>query len=99
MTKPQAIATVQIDNDDVRVTEWRFTPGAETGFHLHELDYVVLPLMNGRLGLVDRDGVETHADLVAGKSYARQAGVAHNVISANDATFAFVEIELKKKRT
>ncbi len=97
MTRPQALATVQIDNDDVRVTEWRFTPGAQTGFHVHEMDYVVVPLMNGRLSLVDRDGAENHADLVVGRSYTRKAGVAHNVINANDATFAFVEIELKRR--
>ena len=29
MTKlPQAVATVQVDNERVRVTEWRFAPGA-----------------------------------------------------------------------
>lgn len=40
---PQAIPTVQVDNDRVRVTEWRFAPGAETGEHIHEMDYVVVP--------------------------------------------------------
>jgi hypothetical protein len=33
--------------------------------------------------------------LQAGVSYARRAGVAHNVINANDYEFRFVEIELK----
>ena len=41
--------TVQIDNAKVRVTEWRFAPGAETGFHTHGMDYVVVPLGDGRL--------------------------------------------------
>ncbi|SUV95514.1 Uncharacterised protein [Bordetella holmesii] len=31
MTRPPAIPTVQIDDDYVCVTEWRFPPGAETG--------------------------------------------------------------------
>ena len=35
MTRPTAIPTVQIDNDRVTVTEWRFPPGAETGWHRH----------------------------------------------------------------
>ena len=50
MTKlPQAVPTVQVDNERVRVTEWRFAPGAETGEHVHQMDYVVVPLGDGRL--------------------------------------------------
>jgi beta-alanine degradation protein BauB len=96
MTKlPRAVATVQIDNDRVRVTEWRFAPGAETGEHVHQMDYVVVPVGNGRLKLISPQGEETFADLKLGVSYFRKAGVHHNVISANDFEFAFVEIELK----
>ena len=29
---------VHIDNDQVGVTEWRFAPGAATGWHRHEQD-------------------------------------------------------------
>jgi hypothetical protein len=32
---------------------------------------------------------------VAGKSYNRSVGVAHNVVNPNDFEFVFVEIELK----
>jgi beta-alanine degradation protein BauB len=91
----QATATIQIDNDRVRVTEWHFLPGAETGFHIHEMDYVVVPSGNGRLKIVDSGGRETFVDLKHGVSYFRNAGVHHNVINANDCEFAFVEIELK----
>jgi beta-alanine degradation protein BauB len=91
----QAKATLQIDNDKVRVTEWRFAPGAETGFHTHGMDYVVVPLGDGRLKLVDGAGNESFADLKHGVSYTRQTGVHHNVVNANDYEFAFVEIELK----
>jgi beta-alanine degradation protein BauB len=35
------------------------------------------------------------ASLEAGVSYARLAGVAHNVVNVNDYEFRFVEIELK----
>lgn len=31
--RPQAVPTVQVDNAEVIVTEWRFAPGAETGRH------------------------------------------------------------------
>ena len=92
---PQAVATIQVDNDRVRVTEWRFAPGAETGEHVHQMDYVVVPVGNGRLKLISPQGEETFADLKLGVSYSRKAGVHHNVISANDFEFAFVEIELK----
>ena len=92
---PKAVATVQIDNERVRVTEYRFAPGAETGEHIHQMDYVVVPMGNGRLKLVSPEGEASFADLELGVSYARKAGVHHNVINANDFEFAFVEIELK----
>jgi mannose-6-phosphate isomerase-like protein (cupin superfamily) len=91
----RAVPTVQVDNECVRVTEWRFAPGAETGFHVHEMDYVVVPFASGRLKLVSPDGQESLADLTHGVSYFRNAGVHHNVINANGFEFAFVEIEVK----
>ncbi len=90
-----AVPTVQIYNERVRVTEWRFAPGAETGFHVHGMDYIVVPGGDGRLKLVSPAGEESFADLKAGASYFRKAGVHHNVINANDFEYAFVEIELK----
>ena len=89
-----AIPTVQIDNERVVVTQWRFAPGAETGYHVHARDYVVVPMTSGKLRLVEPDGVRD-VDLVAGASYARAAGVAHNVVNINSYEFAFIEIELK----
>ena len=91
----QAKPTVFIDNARVRVTEWRFAPGAATGWHRHEYDYVVLPLDDGRLKLLGAGGHETFADLKKGVPYFRQAGVEHDVINAGDREFAFVETELK----
>lgn len=93
--RPQAVPTVQAENDRVRVTEWRFAPGAETGFHVHGMDYVVVPLGDGRLQLEAPDGAVTFAEMKHGQSYARSAGVHHNVINAADHEYAFVEIELK----
>jgi quercetin dioxygenase-like cupin family protein len=91
----QANASVQVDNETVVVTEWRFAPGAETGWHRHEYDYVVVPLMDGRLTFKDHDG-EGATELSAGKSYFRSAGVEHNVINATEGEFAFVEIQIKR---
>lgn len=92
---PRAVPTVQVDNARVRVTEWRFAPGAETGEHVHEFDYVVVPGATGRLKLVSAQGEETFAELKHGVSYFSNAGVHHNVINANDFGFSFVEIEIK----
>jgi quercetin dioxygenase-like cupin family protein len=91
----QAVPIVQVDNDRVRVTEWRFAPGAETGEHVHQMDYVIVPSGNGRLKLVSPQGEASFTDLKLGVSYFRKAGVHHNVINANAFEFAFVEIELK----
>ena len=58
--------TVFIDNARARVTEWRFAPGAATGWHRHEMDYVVVPLMDGRLLLKEPGGGERLVELKAG---------------------------------
>jgi quercetin dioxygenase-like cupin family protein len=89
-----ATPTVQINNARVIVTEWYFAPNAETGHHVHAHDYVVVPLTSGTLRLVSESGT-TEAQLQSGHSYTRKAGVAHNVINANDFEFRFIEIELK----
>ena len=58
--------TVFIDNERVRVTEWRFAPGAATGWHRHEMDYVVVPMADGVLELVEPGGERRRAELEAG---------------------------------
>ena len=90
-----AVPTILIDNERVRVTEWRFSPGAATGWHRHEYDYVVLPMTTGRLKLVEPGGMERLAELRTGVPYFREAGVEHDVVNANDFDFAFVETEIK----
>jgi len=92
--RPSATPTVQIDNDNTIVTEWRFPPHGETGWHIHQYDYVVVPLVTGELRLETPDG-ERLAELVTGQPYARKAGVEHNVINNNDFEFVFIEIERK----
>jgi beta-alanine degradation protein BauB len=92
-----ARATVQVDNERVKVTEWRFAPGAETGWHRHAYDYVVVPMTTGKLKLFDGQQ-NSLAELAAGQSYYRPIGVEHNVINANDYEFTFVEVEFKTPR-
>jgi quercetin dioxygenase-like cupin family protein len=92
--RPAATQTVLVENDRVRVSRWQFAPGAHTGWHRHEHDYVVVPLADGRLQL-EEAGETRLAELGHGVPYFREAGVEHDVISANEVDFAFVEIELK----
>jgi quercetin dioxygenase-like cupin family protein len=92
-----ATAHVQIETDRVKVTEWRFAPWAETGHHVHQYDYVVVPLTSGALRLDEDAGTRT-AQLLMGVAYAREKGVAHNVINANDHEFRFLEVELLEER-
>ncbi|MEN2975645.1 cupin domain-containing protein [Tistrella bauzanensis] len=95
-TRPQAVPTVQVDNDRVCVTLWSFAPGAETGPHCHGLDYVVVPLTTGQLLIEMPDGTSRLVDRSAGASYAGTAGTDHNVVNPSaTAPFAFVEIELR----
>jgi quercetin dioxygenase-like cupin family protein len=89
----RATSLIQVQNERVIVTEWRFAPGAETGHHLHIHDYVVVPLTTGTLRLEEPTGTR-EVRLESGASYARPAGVAHNVVNANAHEFRFVEIEL-----
>jgi quercetin dioxygenase-like cupin family protein len=93
----KAVPTVFIDNERVRVTKWRFAPGAVTGWHRHEMDYVVVPMADGVLELEGPSGERTRAELKQGVPYFRNAGVEHDVINANACEFAFVEIELKQR--
>ena len=92
--RPLAKPTLQLENDRVIVTEWRFAPGSHTGWHTHMHDYVVVPVTTGELQI--EDGKTTvPAPLRAGVSYSRLKGVEHDVINANDFEFVFVEVELK----
>lgn len=94
MTRAKAVPTVQVSNDRVIVTEWRFAPGAETGWHVHGHDYVVVPGTSGTLLLETRQG-DLRAELVAGQAYFRAAGVEHNVVNASAHEIVFVETEIR----
>jgi quercetin dioxygenase-like cupin family protein len=91
-----AEATVQADNDRVRVTRYRFPPMGETGWHTHGHDYVVVPTVGGTLTLIDKDGKQVHAEMTPGVAYFREAGVSHNVVNLTDQVVEFVETEIKQ---
>lgn len=93
MTRQKAQSSVQVSNPRVLVTEWRFAPGEETGWHRHAHDYVVVPQTDGALLLETTEG-DREARLVSGQSYFRSAGVEHNVVNASAHEIVFVEIEI-----
>ncbi|WP_162651664.1 cupin domain-containing protein [Lentilitoribacter sp. Alg239-R112] len=99
-SKGSATATVRINNDRVRVTEWRFNKrGDNTGWHRHAYDYVVIPLFDGVLEIDLGDGERITAQMENGVPYYREIGVEHDVINGNDFECAFVEVELLQERT
>ncbi|MGY6633671.1 MAG: cupin domain-containing protein [Alkalilacustris sp.] len=88
-----AQSIVHIDDDRFRVTEWRFAPGAETGWHVHGHDYIIVPVTDGDMALEEPGGVQRSARLTQHQPYSRRAGVNHNVVNAGAAPMAFLEVE------
>ncbi len=93
--RPQAVATQMIDDARVRVTRFDFAPGAETGWHRHDMDYVITAVTDCHMRLELPNGAENEVTVTAGTSYRRNEGVEHNVINAGDEPMSFVEVELK----
>ena len=93
----KAVPTVHIDNEHVRVTEWAFEPGAATGWHRHEFDYVITPVLGGMVEIEDASGKRSPFEMVPGVSYFRKAGVEHDVINGPEGELRFVEVELKHR--
>ncbi len=92
---PLAVHSVLIDDDRVVVNRFDFGPGDETGHHVHAMAYVIVPLGDGQLRIIDDSAGEIFADLITGVPYSRPAGVAHNVVNNSGAPLSFLEIELK----
>jgi len=92
--RPKAVSKLLQENERVIVTEWRFAPGAETGWHRHAHDYVVVCLTAGKL-LAETATGNIETELQFGQSYARPEGVEHNIVNAGAGEFAFVEVEIK----
>ncbi|MCP3968866.1 MAG: cupin domain-containing protein [Rhodobacteraceae bacterium] len=84
-----------VDDARVRVTRFDLAPGAETGRHVHGLDYVITAVSDCHMALEDPGGDVRRVVVPAGTSYRRDAGVEHNVINDGEAAMRFVEVELK----
>jgi hypothetical protein len=61
---------------------------------VHEYDYVVVPLTDGILTVTTPEGERIEAPITTGGSYARGAGVEHDVANLTTELISFIEVEL-----
>jgi quercetin dioxygenase-like cupin family protein len=91
-----AKSTTTIDDERTRVTTWTFgAAGVSTGPHVHDYDYIVVPVTGGTFTVTDAEGAIHEMTQHAGAPYRGTAGTAHNVANGTDLPTVFVEIELK----
>lgn len=85
-----------VDDARMRVTRWTFVDvGDSTGPHVHEYDYVVVPVTGGTFRVTTSDGALHEMTQQAGLPYEGTAGTAHDVTNVGVGLAVFVEIELK----
>ena len=87
--------TTTSDDDRVRVNVLTFEDGDETGDHVHEFDYVVVPITGGTFLVLEADGSTRELAQEAGVPYLGRAGTEHNVVNRSGRVAIFVEVELK----
>jgi beta-alanine degradation protein BauB len=90
-----AVSTLQFEDEHIRITRWAFPPGSHTRWHRHEYPYAVVPVVGGELTVVDASGERAYP-IVAGESYARPAGVEHDIVNTSASQIVFVELEMKR---
>jgi quercetin dioxygenase-like cupin family protein len=93
MNKVESI--VHVDNEHVRVIEWRLAPGAATGWHRHGFAYVITPITAGQVLMVGPDHERVPFAMQPGQSYYRDAGVEHDVVNGPEGALVFIEMEIK----
>ena len=98
MSKNLATHKVLLENNVFKITKWEFLPNQETGWHTHEMDYVVMPLRDGKLKIVSDDLSVNIVSVFTDNPYFKKAGIHHNVISDNEDYFSFLEMEFKKSQ-
>ena len=91
-----AKSKVLIENDKTIVTEWLFEVGDSTGHHIHKYNYIVVPMLDGELKIIDNKKNETISKLTKGGAYYREKGVEHNVFNNNSYPYSFIEVEIIK---
>ena len=88
-----AKSKVLIENDKTIVTEWLFDVGDSTGHHTHKYNYIVIPMLDGELKVIDNNNNETISKLTKGGAYYREKGVENNVLNNNNLKYYLKEVE------
>ena len=90
-----AESSLLFEDDKTKITSWRFDPGAETGWHHHNYDYVTIQKSGGRLKLENDDGKIKYVDYEMDRTAAYQAPIKHNATNVSDEEVRVIEIEYK----
>ena len=91
----EAERVVMFEDEKTRITQWRFPPGTETGWHRHTYDYVTIQQSSGQLRLENRDGNVTVIDYKDGHTAGYSAPIEHNAKNISDEEVRVTEIEYK----
>jgi len=87
------VSDVLVDNDSVCITRHTVRPGQQTGWHVHEADYVGI-LQNDSVGRDDQtDGSSTTSEVKAG--FFTSGKKEHNVVNVGQTVSIGFEIEFK----
>lgn len=84
------------DDERTRVTQWVIAPGEQTGWHLHDHDYLTIQQSAGTLHLKFADGRELTIDYVPGTARLFRAPVEHNATNIGNVDIRVMEIEYKR---
>lgn len=76
----------------VRITRHTLPPGATTGVHTHECDYVVIPVQGGTVR-IERGTESSDFVMTAGEAYKRGPGATHALANVSESVIVFVEFE------
>lgn len=84
------------EDDRSRIVKYTIKPGEQTGWHTHELDYVVIYLSAGQLTSHFADGTSKVFSYEPGKSGSYSAPVEHNAVNTGQTDVIGYEIEYKR---
>lgn len=87
--------TILFEDDKTKITSWRFDPGAETGWHEHDVDYVTIQKSGGRLKLESDTGDVKFVDYKMDHAAGYAAPIRHNATNISDEEVRVIEIEYK----
>ncbi|NVK20474.1 MAG: cupin domain-containing protein [Methylocystaceae bacterium] len=88
------VLTNQIENTRTSVNHLFFPADAQTRWHRHERDYVIVPMEDATLIMESAEGTK-EVSLKRGQCYYRDKGVEHNVHNPNNFAVTLIEVEIK----